>query len=79
MKKYSNGTSEVTIGLDLGDRKSYFKVFDEAGELVEEGRIPTTSKALQKQFSSMPRARIALEVGRNQVGSVANCKAWDMK
>ncbi len=26
-----NGTSEVTIGLDLPDRRSYFKVFDEGG------------------------------------------------
>jgi transposase len=63
MRNDSSETRQITIGLDLGDRKSYFKIFDKAGELLEEGRIPTTSKALQKQFSSMPRARIALEVG----------------
>lgn len=27
----------MTIGVDLGDRYSYFAVLDEAGELVEEG------------------------------------------
>jgi transposase len=53
----------MTIGLDVGERSSYFKVFDEVGELVEEGRIATTSKALQKKFGSMSPARIALEVG----------------
>jgi transposase len=53
----------VTIGLDLGDRKSYFKAFDEEGELVKEGRIPTTSKGLQRTFGWMRPARIALEVG----------------
>lgn len=63
MKNDNSETRQMTIGLDLGDRSSYFKVFDELGELVEEGRIPTTSKALQEKFGSMSPARIALEVG----------------
>jgi predicted NBD/HSP70 family sugar kinase len=30
-----------TIGIDLGDRSSYFVVLDSAGEILEEGRVKT--------------------------------------
>jgi transposase len=53
----------TTIGIDLGDRHSHFCVLDEAGEVLEEGRLTTTSAALRRRFAAMPPTWIAMEVG----------------
>src|SRR5271156_772730 len=54
---------KLTIGLDLGDRSSWYCVLDEAGEVVLEQKLGTTPKALKEVFGGMPRSRIALETG----------------
>ncbi len=36
---------KLTIGLDLGDRSSWYCVLDEAGTIVLEQRLSTTPKA----------------------------------
>src|SRR5580765_1874818 len=53
----------LTIGLDLGDRNSWYCVLDEAGRIQLEQRVRTNAKALQEVFGAMPRNRIALEIG----------------
>ena len=53
----------LTIGLDLGDRSSWYCVLDEAGQIQMEQRMRTTAKALQEVFGAMPRSRVALEIG----------------
>src|SRR5262252_8949896 len=53
----------LTIGLDLGDRNSWYCVLDEAGQIQLEQRVRTNAKALQEVFGTMPRSRIALEIG----------------
>ena len=53
----------LTIGLDLGDRNSWYCVVDEAGQIQVEQRVRTTAKALREVFGGMPRSRIALEIG----------------
>jgi transposase len=72
MKKISTVTArqsknfreqKLTIGLDLGDRSSWYCVLDEAGEVVLEQRLGTTPKAMKEVFGKMPRSRIALETG----------------
>ena len=55
--------STLTMGIDLGDRKSHVCVLDAAGEVVEESRIATTPKALRARFEGLAPTRIALEVG----------------
>ena len=52
-----------TIGLDLGDRNSWYCVLDEAGQIQREQRVRTTAKALREVFGAMPRSRVALETG----------------
>ena len=52
----------LTIGIDLGDRKSHVCVLDADGEVVEESRIATTPKAVRRGSRAAP-TRIALEVG----------------
>jgi transposase len=54
---------EQVVGLDLGDRYSHYCILTHTGELMEEGRIQSTAAALDKQFGSGPRMRIALETG----------------
>jgi transposase len=54
---------KLTIGLDLGDRNSWYCVLDEAGQIQLEQRARTTAKVLQEVFGAMPRSRIALEIG----------------
>ena len=54
---------KLTIGLDLGDRNSWYCVVDEAGQIQLEQRVRTSARALQEVFGGMPRSRIALETG----------------
>ena len=63
--KQSRNFSEqkLTIGLDLGDRSSWYWVLDEGGEVVLEQRLGTTPKAMKEVFGTVPRCRIALETG----------------
>lgn len=73
MKKTSTATikqsrnfsvqQKVTIGLDLGDRNSWYCVVDEGGQIQLEQRVRTNAKALGEVFGAMPRSRIALEIG----------------
>ncbi len=55
--------STLTLGIDLGDRKSHLCVLDADGEIVEEGQLATTPKALRARFEGLAPTRIALEVG----------------
>ena len=54
---------KLTIGLDLGDRSSWYCVLDETGKVLLEQRLSTTPKAMREVFVAMPRCRIALETG----------------
>ncbi|HZD07319.1 MAG TPA: IS110 family transposase [Candidatus Limnocylindrales bacterium] len=54
---------KLTVGLDLGDRSSWYCVLDEGGSVLLEQRLSTTPKALREVFGGMPRSRIALETG----------------
>ena len=60
-KTFSQPT--LTIGLDLGDRNSWYCVLDEVGQIQLEQRVRTSAKTLQEVFSGMPGSRIALEIG----------------
>ena len=60
-KKFSQ--PKLTIGLDLGDRSSWYCLLDEAGEVLREQKLSTTPKAMREVFGSMPHCRIALETG----------------
>jgi transposase len=54
---------KLTIGLDLGDRSSWYCVLNDAGEVLLEQKLATTPKAMKEVFGGMPRSRIALETG----------------
>jgi transposase len=56
---------KITAGLDLGDKYSYLCLIDtDSGEVIEEGRLRTTPKALRRRFASeQSPMRIAIEAG----------------
>lgn len=53
----------LTIGIDLGDRRSRYCVLDESGEVLWEGSVATTPKAMREQFGALHRSRVVIEVG----------------
>src|SRR6266516_5626866 len=72
MKKISTATAHairkvesqrLTIGLDLGDRSSWYCVLDETGEVLLEQKLSTIQKTMRGVVGEMPRSRIALETG----------------
>ena len=54
---------KLTVGLDLGDRCSFYCVLDEAGKIILEQKVATTPEAMQQTFGKIPRSLIALETG----------------
>jgi transposase len=52
-----------TIGVDLGDRWSFYWVLDEAGKIILEQKVATTPEAMKQTFGKIPRSLIALETG----------------
>lgn len=56
--------TRLTIGLDIGDRKTHLCVLDHVtGEVLEEGSFKTTEEVLRKRLGSYEHARVALETG----------------
>ncbi len=53
----------ITIGMDLGDKTSRYCVVGDHGEVVSEGSVATTRKAMGQKFAGMRRCRMAMEVG----------------
>jgi len=54
---------KLTVGLDLGDRNSWYCVLEESGQIQLEQRVRTNAKALREVFGEMPHSRIGLEIG----------------
>lgn len=52
-----------TVGLDVGDRSTQICVLNPDGEILEEGRIPTTEEAYRSRFAGVDPLRVVLEVG----------------
>src|SRR6202161_3187127 len=54
---------KLTIGVDLGDRWSFYCVLEEPGKTILEHKVATTPEARKPQFSMIPRSLIALGTG----------------
>ena len=54
---------KLTVGLDLGDRSSWYCALSETGQVLVEQKLSTTPKAMKQVFGGMPRCRVALETG----------------
>lgn len=67
---------KVTVGLDLGDRYSYYCMLNADGEVFEEGRIQTNEEGLRRHFQGEDRWRIALEAGVHSPWVSRKLRAW---
>lgn len=55
--------SDVTIGLDLGDKRSQAAVLDAQGEMVEEFSLATTKVGLERALCAYSGCLVVMEVG----------------
>ena len=53
----------VTIGLDLGDRRSHFCVLNAASEIEQRGEVATTPDGLRRFFARFAPNLLVMEVG----------------
>ena len=49
----------MTIGIDLGDRKSHFCVLDDRAQVIARGFLPTTSRTFEATFCAMEAFSLA--------------------
>src|SRR5712671_7997596 len=54
---------KLTIGMDLGDRWSFYCVLDEAGKIILEQKVTMPPEVMKQTFSKIPQGLIALETG----------------
>jgi transposase len=55
-----------TLGLDLGDRRSYAYALDAAtGEVLSKGWVKTSRQSFEEFFAGMPPMRVVMETGSN--------------
>jgi len=57
----------MTIGIDLGDVWSHYGTLNEDGEVVDRGRFRTTLSGVEKWFTDVPRARVAMEAETHSI------------
>ena len=58
-----SGEPEVTIGIDMGDRKHAICAINAGGEIIDERPITNTRESLRRLSKKHPGARIIIEVG----------------
>ena len=63
MTKATGSVGQLTIGVDLGDRRSSVCVLDAAGEVEKRFSVATTAAALEKALKGYPPSRVVIEVG----------------
>ena len=49
----SKHTGIWTVGIDVGDRSSFYCLLDERGEIAAEGQFRSTKEGLRQQFGAM--------------------------
>jgi hypothetical protein len=67
-KVEKNASQKLTIGLDLGDRFSWYCVLNEAGEVVLEQKVATTPNAMKSGIKHRC-VHFALEVSNVALGA----------
>ena len=63
MAKSSRKPRNLTIGLDLGDRRSHFWILKKDGGCYDEGKVSTTEMGLSRLLGQFGPCLVALEVG----------------
>lgn len=75
-EKKSSNEKQLSIGIDLGDKRSRYCTINAEGKIVAEESFATTTAGFSKEFEGKPRARIALEVGTHSGWATALLEEW---
>jgi transposase len=59
----ARNNKQITIGLDLGDRRHTYCVLNEAGKIAREGSLGNTREQLAAMARSYPGATVVMEAG----------------
>jgi transposase len=76
MRNCSQFASDITVGLDLGDRKSHLISLGSEGRVESEARVMTTPKGLKKELGAIKPCRVAIEVGTHSGWVSRLLKEW---
>lgn len=57
------GVSPITVGLDVGDRRTHYCAVDERREVLARGSFATEREVLEKALSKFSGAKVILEAG----------------
>jgi transposase len=57
----------MTIGIDLGDRKSHFCGLSDQAQVIPRGFLPTTITAFRREFEGLPPGLVAIEAGAHSL------------
>lgn len=60
-------TERMTIGIDLGDRRSHFCVLNHQEQVIARGFLPTTITAFRREFEVLPPSLVAIEAGTHSL------------
>jgi transposase len=63
MKHSNTNDTQLSIGVDLGDKRSRFCLMNKEQRIITEGSVATTKVAISRRFSEFPRARVVMEAG----------------
>lgn len=61
MTNRNTNRPQLSIGLDLGDKKSRYCLMSDTEQILSEGWVSTTRSAMKREFSKLPRARVVME------------------
>jgi transposase len=61
------GMGSMTIGIDLGDRRSHFFVLNEQAQVIAPGFLPTTIPTFRREFEVLPPSLVAIEAGAHSL------------
>lgn len=77
MKKHSTAASGgSTVGMDLGDKFHAVYEIDKDGEMVFQGRISATKRALEKTFKDREPLTVAMETGTHSPWTSRALERW---
>lgn len=63
MKNLTTNPEALTVGIDIGDQKSVVTFLNATGDVIEQGKIPTTLEGFRYKFGDRAPIRIAFETG----------------
>lgn len=72
-------TTNLTIGLDLGDRRSHVCVLDEDGAVLKRTEVGTTRPAMTKLFGAYRGAVVVMEAGTHSRWVSAMLEALELR